>query len=772
MFTALGKLIARRSGTVILIWVLILAGATLWAFLAPPAPPPWNESLLPPGSPYNQAVEIVQREFPGLAGRSRVVIVGYQPGGLTPSDLNWLSRAAYQAAEAAEKVTGEKISDKVLTPDKPYLRPRLVSQDGAAAMAVVSLPTSFVNPITARTVDVIEKTLRQIETPADLSVEITDNAVFGRDFGLKTQEALDRTTLVTVVAVLVILVLVYRSPVGVVVPLVSIGSSVFLAFVVLAALAKAGWEVSDMERIFAVVLIFGAGVDYALFWISRYRESLRERPDFDAAAVSACRFAGPAIVAGAGTTICGLSTLVFTDLGPTHNAGKVLAIVLTIALLAALTLVPALSRILRDALFWPVGAAGGRSIGERVFWPRLAVLVSRRPLLCLLGGLLVLGVPALCALQFPVRFDSLTDPPPNSASARGLELLGRHFDKTQLYSSALVIEFDKPVDSTELRQLSQSIADRILQIPDVHDVYSLDAPLGRRQRAEQNALVRDLLPLLASKFYVSESARVMRIEILINEMPFTPQAMATMEQATAIARQQANPPTGGYGPVRVLGSGLTPYILSVREVVTGDQRRIMLLATAVIGLIVLALIRRVLLTLFMLLATWLTYGATITLSSLFFIHCMGSTDLDWKVRLIVFVIVVAVGQDYNVFLAARLFQELPRAGKTEAARRAIISTGAVISNCGLIMAATLGSLWAGRLSLLQQVGFSVALGVLIDTFFVRPVLIPSFFLIVERYRGIAAPATTLTPARQAYEAKVAVEEPVDPYADPPDSCSR
>lgn len=755
MFTHLGRLIARRPGTLILIWTAILAGSAVWAFLAEPPPAPTTDSLLPPDSPYNQAVETVHREFPQLAARSRVAIVGHRSGGLTADDLTWLATVARESGKAAAQVIGDPSPGRVMTPDVAYLKPRLVSADGQAAMALVSLPTTFISPITARAVDAIEKTLRQTTAPEGLNVEITDNAVFGRDFALKTQEALGRTTLVTIVAVLVILVLVYRSPVGVVVPLVSIGSSVFLAFVVLAGLAKAGWEVSDMERIFAVVLIFGAGVDYALFWISRYREALRGRLDFDAAAVSASRFAGPAIVAGAATTICGLTTLVFTELGPTRNAGKILAIVLTIALLAALTLAPAMSRILRGALFWPVGAAGGRSIGERVFWPRLAVFVSRKPALCLLGGVLLLGVPALCVLRFPVRFDSLTDPPPDSASARGLALLGRHFDKAHLYSSALAIEFERPVESAELHRLSRSIADRILRISGVHDVYSLDAPLGRNQPAEQSTLVKSLLPLIAGEFYVSQSARVVRMEILINDLPFTPQAMAVMEQATAIARQEAGRLTAGSGAVHVLGTGLTPYILSIRDVVISDQWRIMLLATAVIGLIVLALIRRMLLTLFMLLATWLTYGATITFSSLFFIHWMGSVGLDWKVRLIVFVIVVAVGQDYNVFLAARLFQELPQAGKAEAARRAIVSTGAVISNCGLIMAATLGSLWAGRLPLLQQVGFSVALGVLIDTFFVRPVLIPSFFLAVGRYRRAGAAAdVSLLPIGQAAAAPV------------------
>ncbi len=739
MYTRLGQWIAGRPGTIVLVWMLVIGAAATWGFLAEPAPPPKTDSLLPPDCAYLQALDMIHREFPNMAARSRVLIVGHRPAGLEPDDLTWLRTAAREAAKAADEITGGSASEHVLSPDIPYLKPRLISPDGQAAMALVNLPTTFISHVTARAVNAIDKRLAGLQPPAGLTVELTDSAVGGRDFALKTKEALDRTTLVTVIAVLTILILVYRSPVGVVVPLVSIGASVFLSFVVLAALAKVGWEVSDIERIFAVVLIFGAGVDYALFWTSRYRESLQVNPEYNSAAVSASRFAGPAIVAGAATTICGLSMLIFTDLGPTRNAGKVLAIVLTIALLAALTLAPALSRVLRGSLFWPVGAAGGSSIGQRFLWPRLADLVARRPAACLLTGLLLLGLPALYALRLPVRFDSLSELPPDSGSDRGFKLMSRHFKKSQLYASALLVSFERPLDPADMRKLSRSIADRMITRSGVDDVYSLDAPLGRKGRTVMLPGLADLLSEYASKFYMSESSKVMRLEILIDHLPFSPEAMAIAENGMSTAREEAGRLADRYGPAKVFASGLTPYILSVRDVVNRDQARVMILATIVIGLIVLALVRHFTLTLFMLLATWLTFGATISLSHEFFTHVMGASGLDWKVRLIVFVIVVAVGQDYNVFLAARLFQELPRAGRVEAVRRAIVSTGSVISNCGLIMAATLGSLWAGKLSLLQQAGFSLALGVLIDTFFVRPILIPSFFLVIGRSRESNAP---------------------------------
>jgi RND superfamily putative drug exporter len=310
----------------------------------------------------------------------------------------------------------------------------------------------------------------------------------------------------------------------------------------------------------------------------------------------------------------------------------------------------------------------------------------------------------------------------------------------------------------------------------VHDVYSLDAPIGRGEagatanvgavvawlshstaaESAEPSLARKLLGRLPvgqqieetgqfiRTFYLSQQHQMLRFEVLIDYLPFSPEAMQLMgrieQAATAAAAQSVQA-----GSVEVVSTGPTPYILAIRDVVSRDQLLVKTLASAVIALIVFALIRDLPLTLFMLAATWLTYGAAIAISQGFFVWVMGYDGLDWKVRLIVFVIIVAVGQDYNIFLVSRLFQEPSDLPDAEAARRAIIRTGSVISNCGLIMAATLGSLWAGQLGLLRQVGFALALGILLDTFFVRPLLLPSFFLATKRRRrrvlaGVAVPS--------------------------------
>jgi RND superfamily putative drug exporter len=307
-----------------------------------------------------------------------------------------------------------------------------------------------------------------------------------------------------------------------------------------------------------------------------------------------------------------------------------------------------------------------------------------------------------------------------------------------LFSTELLLRFDRmPTSTRELQNISRALARRVRQLDGVQDVYSLANPLGGSVQTTRVTVVDRLLGMAAKRFYASEVLGILRFEVLIDHRPFSPEAMALIGRVKTAAGEQAADLTAAGCKTEAMLAGLTPYIIDVRAISGRDQVRVMVLATIVIGLIVLVVVRDPLLTVFMLLATWLTYGTTLTLSHWFFTEVLGEGGLDWKVRLIVFVIVVAVGQDYNLFLVSRLLGELKQSSEREATRRAIVSTGSVISSCGIIMAATLGSLWAGGLFLLRQVGFTLALGILIDTFFVRPLLIPAFFLATGRGRRAA-----------------------------------
>jgi len=723
VFASLGRAIGRHPGPIVAGWVAVLVAAAVGQRVLPAPQSPNAGAVLPPGSAYIRAKELYQQAFPQLAAESTLAVIAQRTGGITAADLQRLA----QLADDVRQATGAP----VLSPASPLLRRRLLSPDGQAAMLVVNLPTSFVSPHTlAATERVLD--LAHADAPPGLRIEVTGTAAMGRDYVRASQTGAHRTTWVTISAVLIILIAVYRSPVGALVPLISIGASAYLAYVALEISRLLGWQFGAIEWVFCVVLIFGAGTDYALFWTARYRETLAAETDFCFAAQTAMQTTGPAILTGAAVTICGLSTLMAAKLVPTHNAGRVLAAALTINLAACLTFTPALARVLGRWLLWPLDTAAQPGLGARHWWPWLARNVTTHPWPVLLAGTATLAIAAALSLRLKPIFKGVFDLPSDAPSKRGLRLAEEHFSAGQLYATTLLIELDPGLEA-EWESLSARVTAAVQTIPGVAEVYSLTSP------AAPGGQLPSAVQSLARPYYVSQAAdgsTVMRIEMLPNDAPFAPQTLQAVERAAAVARKvsmEALPPQAGRP--RVMLAGPSAYILNERTIADADQRRVVVLAAAVIALIVLVLVRDVALTAFMVLTTLLTYGATLTLSSLFFVHAMGLPGLDWKVRLILFVIVMAVGQDYNIFLVARLREEVRSQARARAVRAAVVRTGPVISSCGIIMAATLGSLWAGRLSLLQQLGFALALGVLIDTFFVRPLLIPAFFMVIGNVRS-------------------------------------
>ncbi len=781
MFDLLGRWVARRSTLMILAWLAALAVGVGYMVRVGEAEPAALGSFLPDEARHNRALQLLRDVFPDLAARSVIAIIVHRPEGLTPEDFRFLGDIAQRGGEltapASQPAGQASRGPNALWPDMPLLGPfirhRLVSANNQAAIALVNQQANFITAGSIREVEAIER-LIEAGKPRGLQVEITGSGGIGRDYFHATRAALDNTTYVTIGAVLAILILVYRSPIGALVPLVAIGVSVYLAMVLLAVLGRFGVTISNIERIFTVVLLFGAGVDFALFWISRYRELLGQGLDHDEAARDAMRLTGPAIFTSGATTICGLSTLMATRLIPTQLAGKVLGIVLAVALLAALTLTPAIARRLGRWLFWPGSPAAGPTLGERLIWPRLAGAVTRFPLAILTVGLIGLGAPAVAAFIIPPRFDSLAQLPEGSSSERGYAIVNAEFPPGLLYSNHLLVPL--PADAADPAALSEAMTKAIAAVPGVYDVYGLTSPLGRKRSGlrgtaapqtqtmpdvppERGATSRaggllggvldqlgDVVRDVAGGMYLRGAPGVLRFEVLVDHQPFSPEAMTVIDAVEAAANGvvERHAELGG---AEVMISGLTPYIMDVRDAASGDQARVMVLGTLVIGAIVWLLIRDLGLTGFMMLATWLTYGAALTATHLFFVQVMGFEGIDYKVRLILFVIVVAVGQDYNIFLVTRLQQEPSDAGVTEAVRRSVVATGSVISSCGLIMAATLGSLCAGGLALLQQAGFALALGILVDTFFVRPLLVPSFYLLrARRGRRAYSKASRVSPA--------------------------
>jgi len=719
------------------------------SWLVRPADSP-EPHLLPGSSPSRRAALALSQHFPTRSGLNEAALVFERAGRLTPADLDAIEQVASliptpsRSADARDLAGVTVRSPASLQPPRNPLTGASIWQNllishgergSQAAMVLVDIPADYLSRRSDRVVRHIHAILAAQPLPEGLAAAVSGSAGFGHDYAAAALVSHRRAVKVTLVAVVLILLAVYRSPLAPLVPLGAISLAAVVAFACLGIADRLGLHTGTAEDIFVFVLIYGAGVDYTLLLISRYRELLTAGRQPAAAAKEALAMSLPTIVAAACTVTAGLAMMSFARYEVFRTAGPAVGIALVVALLASVTLAPAMVGMLAGRLFWPsrlpvseyAGLVGGAGPRRRI-WVALARAVTARPVPGLLVTLAALALPAWRGTKVTWVYDTLASIVAHEGqriggAARGLEMAKRDWPVGEVAPLTLLAESPRPLDAAKWLGVTRPLSQSILKIGGVAAVRSLDAPLGTNQPAADNVLADTVAWGKVVREYLSADGRAARITVLLDEPALTLEAMACLAQVrrAAAARLAELVPNGS-----ILLAGATAEMADVRDVTQSDFRLIAGLALAAIFLIVVALLRDGILATFMVASTLVTYLAALGISYWVFTGLLGERGLDWKVEVFLFVVMVAVGQDYNIFLAGRLAQEALSLPPLRATRRALVHTGPVISSCGLIMAATLGSLMSGRLLLLRQLGFALALGMLIDAFVVRPLLLPAF----------------------------------------------
>jgi uncharacterized membrane protein YdfJ with MMPL/SSD domain len=391
-----------------------------------------------------------------------------------------------------------------------------------------------------------------------------------------------------------------------------------------------------------------------------------------------------------------------------------------------------------DRLFWkPFGTSGllahPRPQRRPDRWRHLALLVARHPAAVLLTILLLFAAPVLHSFGLDSRVDPDTDSLRNTSSIRGRVLAERYFGGSILFPWSCLIQFPTAPPPARLNALCASI-DKTLLDAGARDVWSLTQPLGRS--ATGAAMLLPILAPQAADLYYNPAHRTLRVEVMASDSPFTPAAIAEFE--CMFARVQAIPELQKLNAT-VLATGPTPFIANLRTAASVDEWRIKSAVLLAVAFVVFLLLRDVILTLVLLLITLFAYHATMGLTAFVFVTILHQPALYWQVGMFAFVILMAVGQDYNLFLISRLTEEQRRSPLRPAVRRALVRTGRIISSCGLITAVSLGTLVFSGESFLIQMGFALAAGTLLDTFLIRPLLLPSLLLTLKRPHVTPAP---------------------------------
>ena len=699
MIAALAATVTGPRGrwVTIAVWVAIAFGGYLGRSQIGDVTAAGQSSFLPKGAESVEALEVLggSAKAGGKGGESKheevpAVVVFDRQGGLSNDDLNAIGRLG--AGLNRLGITG---ATPIVDPFSAAAREPLgdvakldhgvgpISNDGEAALVVLALNAADHGAV-RRGVEEMRAYLAAHAVPG-LSAYVTGPAGIAADLDNVANEAGETLLFATLGLVLVLLLLVYRAPILALLPLIAVGAAYMVAIGIAYLLIKAGWIVVNTEGTFLLlVLVFGAGTDYSLLLVHRYREELQGgRPAAEALPL-ALRETIPAIGASGGTVIAAMLVLLVADLQSTHWLGPILAIGIAVMVASAFTLLPALLAVLGERAFWPRAAAAERGGPGR--WERVAGLVERRsrPIILLVtGGLVVLALGNFVhhgTIGFGQGETRPTD------SSEGTQVLNEHFPPGLASPLTAVVAPGEAAKVTAgLKNLAQ---------------------------------VRLAIPVPANEEF--EAAAVV---LILDGNPYSGEAAEDVEKI----RERLH----AISPHALLG-GLPAENWDVEQTNGRDTRLIVPLVLLVVGLILAAVLRAIAAPLYLMATVVLSFAGTLGLSTFAFSQ-LGGEGITFDLTLLSFLFLVALGVDYNIFLMTRVREEAARHGTRTGTLRALVATGGVVTGAGLILAGTFATLTLLPLEELIQIGATVAIGVLLDTFIVRALLIPAItFRLGER----------------------------------------
>lgn len=655
------RLTSRRGAWIALIASLLLMTVLFGVFSGATAPA--RSGQAPVGAESTKVGELLD-QFPG-SERQPVLVVATRDDGTTLSDADLASLSSLlpildEAADAES--SGPMVSD-----------------DGLGAVLVVPITVGADNTETAQVIKQLRGALAD-DAPAGITLQVTGGPAFGADVAAAFEGADFTLLLVTIVIVAVLLIVTYRSPVLWLIPLVVVALADGLAGRVTAA-AGSAWDF-DFDAGIISVLVFGAGTNYALLLISRYREELQATDDDRAALSAAWRKTVPAILASNFTVVVALLTLLCASIPMTRGLGVPAAIGLLIALAAVLLVLPPFLAVCGRKVFWPFIPRPGQERRQGHAWRAVASRVSRHSLPSLLAGLALLGLMATGLGGTSLGLDQLEKFRVQSESATGLETLSQHFPPGEAQPIWIVAD--------------TAAADQVTEAASGLDGVVRAHPAG-----------------------VTDDGSLTKVMVTSAYSPGTVESLAQITQL----REAVHPIEGA----DALVGGAVATDLDAQ---TGNEQDLLLIAPLILAVcfVVLLLLLRSLVAPLVLLAVNLSSAvAAIGAGAWLSRELFDQPALDLQVPLLAFLFLVALGIDYTIFLVHRAEAEAAQLGTRQAMVEAVAHTGSVITSAGIVLAAVFAALGVLPLVTLGQLGLIVGIGVLVDTLVVRTVIVPALF---------------------------------------------
>lgn len=738
LFTRIGNFSVHFRWAIVVIWLVGSFAAVKFLPSISSVVKTNNQAFLPANSPSIAASNLARPLR--NSNDSFIILVGASTSGkLSPNDLTAFSQAAHKI-ESVPTVLGAKVAG-------------IATNNEAIQAQITSSTSAFDDSRIATLITNIRSAMNSVAMPPNFSIHLAGQTATAVDSASKNGAQSNNTQDFSVLIIIVILAVVFRAFLAPILTLLPPLIVVVTAGPLVAEASKLGFGVSFITQLLLIVLVLGAGTDYGLFLVFRIREELQRGSDPKQAVSTALSKVGESITFSAATVIAALLSLVTAQFGLYRGLGYPLAIGISLMLLAGLTLLPALLAIFGRAVFWPSNIKpGDYKVGA---WGKIASTIIKKPLATLTVGVIFFGSLAFVSLgNSPSGFSSATTSPKGTDSYYGNKILNRDFPTSNFNPTQVVYKFTNPVwdNLTELNNLESALK----HSPQFRKVSGPFNTIGLQlSPSELNSLHAQLgnpklLPPIPPASLPSSINRVL-YESYRSEYQFISTDGHTVVFATSLTagdpastnalnavpniRAQVAKLGHQFGASEFGVAGQAPASYDISAASNADLFKIVPIVVVIIGFLLAIVLRSAVAPLYLVVSVVLSYLAALGLDVLIFVYIRGDKGLSFILPFLLFLFLLALGEDYNILVMTRIREEAHHMSLKEAVKVALGATGSTVTSAGLVLAGTFTVLGfsGGGNSQVQEIGFGLALGVLMDTFLVRTLLVPSTVVLLGKF---------------------------------------
>jgi RND superfamily putative drug exporter len=751
VYGALGRTVVRFRFVVVALWIVAVVLTAKLPSLSSEINND-NSQFLPASTPSSRAANLATPILGSFNNASNVTIIGATDAG---------------AIDAADVATLTHLAASVASlPHVTSVRELAVSADGRAVQILVRSRINFADITRQKTlINSIESAIAAAHSPPGFDVKVAGPVADNVANQNQSQKTGSETQTFSLVFIVLLLLVIFRSLLAPLITLLPAGLSLLVSTRLIGELGAHGLKISEITELLLIILVLGAGTDYGLFLVFRVREEIRRGAEAHEAVERSLVRVGESITASAGTVIIALLSLLLASFGIYHDLGVPLAIGIVVILLAGLTLLPALLAIFGRAAFWPTRPRAGEARDGA--WGKVAARLIRRPALTLAVGVIFFAALALGALGYHSGgFGGAAGAPKGTDPAKGDALVAAHFPASSANPANLVFRY-----ATAVWQKPSEVAAAESALRGSGQFTALLGPLepnGTRLTPSQYARlhaqlgVAQQLPNVkpagvkiptaeynayhATAAFVGAQGHVIQFEASLraggqqttSALNATPKIRSVVSTA---ARASAADASG------VAGEAAALYDVSTTS--NHDLIKIIPIAIIAIALLLAVVLRSLVAPLYLIVSVAFSYLAALGVATIIFIDLAGESGLTFILPFLMFIFLLALGEDYNILVMTRIREEARNYPLREAVVRAVGRTGSTVTSAGLVLAGTFGvlAIVAGSSasgSQVRAIGFGLAIGILMDTFVVRTLLVPATATLLGRWNWWPAKMSRLS----------------------------